>query len=288
MDCQALLQSLICPRPIAFASTVDAAGNVNLSPFSFFNMFSANPPVVVFSPSRRGRDGTTKHSLENIHEVPEAVISIVNYSIVEQMSLASVEYDKGVSEFVKTGLTPVASELVKPPRVAESPASMECKVTQVIPLGTGGGAGNLVICEVVMIHVCEEILAPDGKKADPYLLDAVARMGGDYYTRASGEALFIVPKPNQKKGIGVDQIPDYIRNSRFLTGNNLGRLGNVEKLPEASEVEAFGQDPRIEEIRSRFANHRESLDDHLHQLAKELLEAGDVQTAWKVLLQTHS
>jgi len=285
-ECQGLLQSLVCPRPIAFASTVDAAGNVNLSPFSFFNMFSTNPPIVVFSPSRRGRDASTKHTLENVHEVPEVVINIVNYSIVEQASLASVEYEKGVNEFIKAGLTPVAGTLVQPPRVAESPASLECRVNQVIPLGTGGGAGNLVICEVLLVHVNESVLDPTGKRADPYLLDAVARMGGDYYARANGEAIFVVPKPNQKKGIGVDQIPESIRNSRTLTGNNLGRLGNVEQLPDEQSIQDFAHDPRIREIVSRFANHPESLEDHLHQLAKELLEAGQVAEAWKTLLQS--
>ncbi len=284
-ECQGLLQSLVCPRPIAFASTVDAAGNVNLSPFSFFNLFSTNPPVVVFSPSRRGRDATTKHTLENVQQVPEVVISIVNYSMVEQTSLASVEYEKGISEFIKAGFTPIASEVVKPPRVAESPASLECKVNQIIPLGTGGGAGNLVICEVLLVHVNENVLDSTGKRADPYLLDAVARMGGDYYARATGEAIFAVPKPNQKKGIGVDQIPESIRNSRILTGNNLGRLGNVEHLPEAQSIQTFAHDPRIQEIYERFAHHRESLEDHLHLLAKELLEAGHVEEAWKTLLQ---
>lgn len=285
MEIQALLQSLIVPRPIAFASTVDTNGNVNLSPFSFFNMFSMNPPVVVFSPSRRGRDGSTKHTLENVLEVPEVVINLVNYNIVEQMSLASVEYEKGVDEFIKAGLTPVASELVRPPRVAESPASLECKVMQVMPLGTGGGAGNLVICEVLRVHVTTEVLDATGKRADPYLLDAVARMGGDYYARAGGDAIFVVPKPNQKKGIGVDQIPEPIRNSRILTGNNLGRLGNVEQLPEAESVREFFHDTRIQEIFERFSHHPESLEDHLHSFAKELLEAGKVEEAWKVLLQ---
>ncbi len=285
-ECQALLQSLVIPRPIAFASTVDAQGNANLSPFSFFNMFSMNPPVVVFSPSRRARDGSTKHTLENLWEVPEVVINIVNYAIVEQTSLASVEYEKGVNEFVKAGLTPVASELVKPPRVAESPASMECKVDQIIPLGTGGGAGNLVICHVLRVHVQTAILDATGKRADPYLLDAVARLGGDYYSRVNNEAIFTVPKPNQKKGIGIDQIPEQIRNSRILTGNNLGRLGNIEQLPDDQDIAEYFYDARIQAIFQRFSHHAESLEDHLHLLAQELLVSGNVEEAWKVLLQT--
>ncbi|MDJ1480237.1 flavin reductase family protein [Cytophagaceae bacterium YF14B1] len=285
MESQGLLQSLVCPRPIAFASTVDALGNVNLSPFSFFNMFSTNPPIVVFSPSRRGRDATTKHTYENVLEVPEVVINIVNYAIVEQTSLASVEYEKGVNEFIKAGLTPVPSERVKPPRVAESPASLECRVNEIIPLGTGGGAGTLVVCEVLLVHVKEEVLDASGKRADPRALDLVARMGGDYYAHIANESLFIVPKPNQKKGIGVDQIPFRIRNSRILSGNNLGRLGNTEVMPDKDAVSAFATNPRIAEIFERFSHHTESLEDHLHQLAKELLEAGQVDDAWKTLLQ---
>lgn len=284
-DRQGLLQSLICPRPIAFASTVDAAGNVNLSPFSFFNLFSVNPPVAVFSPSRRGRDGSTKHTLQNVLEVPEVVINIVNHSMVEQTSLASVEYGKGVDEFVKAGFTAVKSSLVQPPRVAESPASLECKVTQVIALGQEGGAGNLVICEILVIHVNENVLDASGQRADPYRLDAVARMGGDYYCRANGGAIFTVPKPNQKMGIGVDVIPARIRHSRILTGNDLGRLGNVEQLPDSQSVTDFSQTEPIREIFVRFAHHAESLEDHLHALAKDFLAAGDTDSAWKTLLQ---
>ncbi len=284
-DRQGLLQSLVCPRPIAFASTVDAAGNVNLSPFSFFNLFSVNPPVAVFSPSRRGRDGSTKHTLQNVLEVPEVVINIVNHSMVEQTSLASVEYGKGVDEFVKAGFTAVKSSLVQPPRVAESPASLECKVTQVIALGQEGGAGNLVICEILVIHVNENVLDASGQRADPYRLDAVARMGGDYYCRANGGAIFTVPKPNQKMGIGVDVIPTRIRHSRILTGNDLGRLGNVEQLPDSQSVTDFSQTEPIREIFVRFAHHAESLEDHLHALAKDFLAAGDTDSAWKTLLQ---
>ncbi|RZS98422.1 flavin reductase family protein [Cecembia calidifontis] len=279
-----LLLGAIAPRPIAFASTIDEAGNVNLSPFSFFNVFSSNPPILIFSPARRVRDNTTKHSLDNVLEVPEVVINIVNFEMVEQMSLASTEYEKGINEFLKSGLTPVPSVKVKPPRVKESPAAFECKVLQVIPLGKEGGAGNLVLCEVLLAHFKDEIFDEQGK-IDPNKLDAVARMGGDWYCRASGSALFEVPKPVKNKGIGVDQIPDVVKKSLVLTGNNLGRLGNVEKLPTKEEVEAFSHDPAIKEMQKRFINDKESFIDHLHQYAKEFLEKGDLDTAWKVLLQ---
>ncbi|WP_143962103.1 flavin reductase family protein [Litoribacter populi] len=274
----------IAPRPIAFASTVDKEGNVNLSPFSFFNAFGSNPPVVVFSPARRVRDNSTKHTLENVHEVSEVVINIVNYKMVEQMSLASTEYDKGVNEFLKAGFTEVKSELVKPPRVAEAPVAFECKVLQVLPVGEGGGAANLVICEILLAHIDENILDTQGK-IDPFKLDPVARMGGDWYCRASGESLFEIPKPLRTKGIGVDNIPAGIRDSVVLTGNNLGRLGNVEKLPTGEEVEEFAHKPELQEIRTRFQNDQESYLFHLHQLAQEYILQGDVDGAWKVLLQ---
>lgn len=279
-----LLLGAIAPRPIAFASTIDEAGNINLSPFSFFNVFGSNPPILIFSPARRVRDNTTKHSLDNVLEVSEVVINIVNYDMVEQMSLASTEYDKGVNEFGKSGLTPEPSILVKPPRVKEAPAAFECKVLQVIPTGKEGGAGNLVLCEVLLAHFKEEIFDDQGI-IDPNKLDAVARMGGDWYCRASGPALFEIPKPVKNKGIGVDQIPVEVRNSTVLTGNNLGRLGNVEKLPTQEEIDDFSHDPTIKEMRARFINDKESFIDHLHQYAKELLEQGDMYSAWKALLQ---
>lgn len=232
------LLGAIAPRPIAFASTIDKEGNVNLSPFSFFNCFGANPPIIVFSPARRGRDNTTKHTYENVLEVPEVVINIVNYDLVQQMSLASTEYKKGVNEFVKAGLTQVASSKIKPPRVGEAPVAFECKVLQVIPTGLDGGAGNLVICEVILAHVKDDILDTEGK-IDPFKLDAVARMGGDWYCRANGEALFTVPKPLEKIGIGIDQLPEALRNSTVLTGNDLGMLANVEQLPAGAESGSF-------------------------------------------------
>lgn len=257
------LLGAVAPRPIAFASTIDKEGNVNLSPFSFFNCFGANPPIVVFSPSRRGRDNTTKHTYENVLEVPEVVINIVNYDMVQQMSLASTEYKKGVNEFIKAGLTPLASTKMKPPRVAEAPVSFECKVLQVIPTGLEGGAGNLVICEVILAHVKDEILDAEGK-IDPYKLDAVARMGGDWYCRANGEALFTVPKPLEKIGIGIDQLPEVIRNSKVLTGNDLGMLANVEQLPEGAE------------------SHRFPVENQLK--AKEYLKDSKITDAWSALL----
>src|SRR5688572_3485211 len=241
---QMLMQGTIAPRPVAFASTTDGNGNVNLSPFSFFNMFSTNPPILIFSPARRVRDNTTKHTLENALATREVVINIGNYSIVEQLSLASTEYEKGVNEFIKAGLTPAPSVMVKPPRVAEAPASFECKVREVISIGDKGGAANLIICEVVLMHVNENVLSADGKSIDPFKLDAVARLGGDWYLRASGDCLFELPKPVKNKGIGVDQLPKHIRCSNLLTGNNLGRLGNTEReqVPTLEEAMDFKND----------------------------------------------
>lgn len=265
------LLGAVTPRPIAFASTVDKNGNVNLSPFSFFNCFGANPPVLVFSPARRGRDNTTKHTYENVREVPEVVINVVTYAMVHQASLASTEYDKGVNEFVKAGFTAHSSDVVKPPRVAEAPVAMECKVLQIIETGDKGAAGNLVICEVVRMHIKEEVLGADGR-IDPYKLDAVARLGGDYYARINGEAIFAVPKPLERKGIGIDQIPAPIRFSKILTGNDLGMLGNVEELPALDNVPAT------------FADVIKRGEAEVHKEASSLLSKGEVENAWKLLL----
>ncbi|MCE2776943.1 MAG: flavin reductase family protein [Algoriphagus sp.] len=283
-ELQALLQGAVAPRPIAFVSSINGAGEVNLSPFSFFNLFSANPPILVFSPSRRVRDKSTKHTLDNVLEVPEVVIHVVGHSLVEQMSLASTEYGKGVNEFVKAGLTEISSNLVAPPRVKEAPLAFECRVNQVISLGEEGGAGNLVICEVLQIHLDERILDASGAIA-PLKLDPVARLGGNWYTKITAESLFQIPKPLTTLGIGVDQIPEEIRFSPVLTGNNLGRLGNVEQLPSKEEVAAFGQTMEVLELKKRFQLDPESWLDHLHRWAQEELESGDVELAWKILLQ---
>ncbi len=280
-----LLLGTIAPRPIAFASTVDKEGHVNLSPFSFFNVFSANPPILVFSPARRARDNSTKHTLENVLEVPEVTISIVNYSMVEQMSLASSEYDRGVDEFIKSGLTAVASDTVRPPRVGEAPAAYECKVIEVKPLGENGGAGNLVICEVQLAHISDDIFL--NSKIDPFKLDAVSRMGGDWYCRAQGDALFEVVKPIKTKGMGVDNIPKSIRNSKVLTGNHLGKLGNVESIPSEQEVNDFANEPEVSAILQYVDHEPDRIQDELHKLAAQHLDAGDPLAAWKVLLQEY-
>ena len=276
------LLGAVGPRPIAFASTIDEEGNRNLSPFSFFNVFSANPPIAIFSPARRGRDNTTKHTYENVKAVPEVVINIVNHDIVEQMSLASTEYAKGVDEFEKSGLTPAKSDLVKPFRVKESPVQFECKVVEVKELGDQGGAGNLVICEIVMIHIHDEILNEDGK-IDVEKIDLVGRMGGNWYVHANGEALFEIQKPLRTLGIGVDSIPEDIRNSKVLTGNDLGRLGNVESLPDETEVNDYKL-MVLSELHYNLADYPEELEKRLHELAHELLEEGKVDEAWKTLL----
>ena len=254
----------VTPRPIAFASTIDSAGNVNLSPFSFFNVFSANPPIMIFSPARRGRDNTTKHTYENVLQVKQVVINIVNYDIVQQMSLSSTEYGKGVNEFEKAGLTPLASQTIKPPRVAESPVQFECRVNEVISLGTEGGAGNLVICEVLKMHINEAVLDPDGK-IDPVKLDAVSRMGGNWYGRAK-QGMFEVPKPLSRLGIGFDQLPEAIRTSKLLTGNDLAKLANVEVLPKGAKAIV-------------------NLEQHIAQEAQKRLVLDDVQGAWELLIK---
>ncbi|SCY75742.1 flavin reductase family protein [Flavobacterium caeni] len=274
---QAYLQGAVAPRPIAFASTLSASGKPNLSPFSFFNLFSANPPILVFSPSRRVRDNTTKHTLENVLETKEVVINVVNYNIVQQASLSSTEYAEGVDEFVKSGLTKLPSLKVKPYRVAESPVQFECKVNDVIALGENGGAGNLVICEVIQMHLSEAILDEAGR-IDQHKIDLVSRLGGNWYSRANA-GLFEVPKPLTTLGIGVDQIPDFVKRSTVFDGNDLGMLGNVESLPTPEEIAVFvGENFAVKGVLSS--------DDALkqHQKAKEYIDQNDVQSAWKVLL----
>jgi flavin reductase (DIM6/NTAB) family NADH-FMN oxidoreductase RutF len=283
LQLQNYLQYAIAPRPICLASTMDKNGNINLSPFSFFNMFSTNPPICVFSPSRRVRDNTTKHTLENLHEVPECVINIVNYDMVQQVSLASVEYTKGINEFIKSGLTMLASDLVKPPRVAESPVQFECVINDIISLGKTAGAGNLIIAEIKLMHINEAILDDEGK-IDQQKIDHVARLGGDWYCRVTPDNLFKVAKPNKNIGIGVDAIPFAIRNSKILTGNNLGQLGNVTTLPSDDEIEAFAQSPQIKELLDATIGDSQTRETQQHLKAKELLDNDSVEDAWKVLL----
>ena len=279
----AYLLSSVGPRPIALASTVDAEGRRNLSPFSFFNVFSANPPVLIFSPARRGRDNTTKHTYENVKTISEVCINVVNYDMVQQVSLASTEYPEGMDEFVKSGLTPLPSELIRPARVKESPVQFECMVKDVVELGDKGGAGNLVISEVVMMHIDEAVLDADGS-IDQEKIDLVARMGKNWYSR-SRNGLFEVEKPIRNMGIGVDKIPENIRLSDILTGNDLGMLGNVEALPEMKDVEIY----RKEELRNLTEGaHGEDLHRILHESAHNKLIEGKVDEAWKILLADNS
>jgi len=275
------LLGAVAPRPIAFVSTMDKEGNSNLSPFSFFNAFSANPPICVFSPARRAKDNTTKHTYENAKEVDEAVINVVDYSLVEQASLSSADFPKGVSEFEKTGLTPLESEMVKPFRVKESPVQMECKVLDIVELGKEGGAGNLVICKVVLMHIREDILQENGA-IDPQKIDLVSRMGGNWYSRASGDSLFEIAKPLSTVGIGVDAIPDHIRNSTILTGNNLAQLGNVESMPTSEMVMELIQGGVYQSLIGVEDKATQILE--IHKKAKELLDAKNVQEAWRLLL----
>ena len=274
---QGYLQSAVAPRPIAFASTVDSFGKPNLSPFSFFNVFSSNPPILIFSPARRVRDNTVKHTLLNAQDTKQVVINVVNYDIVQQASLASTEYAQGVNEFLKSGLTMLPSDIVKPYRVGESPIQFECKVNQIIALGENGGAGNLVICEVLKIHIDEKILDVNGN-IDQHKIDLVSRLGGNWYSR-SNQGLFEVPKPLTTLGIGVDNIPDFVKNSPVFTGNDLGMLGNIEALPTTEEINIF--------VKENFSVKGVlSADDTVkqHQKAKEYIDHDDILSAWKVLL----
>ncbi len=281
MQKQQWLQHAVAPRPVCFASTIDKEGNVNLSPFSFFNLFSSNPPIVVFSPARRVRDNSTKHTLENVLEVPEVVINIVDYAMVQQVSLASCEFPKEVNEFVKAGFTQEAATVVQPPMVKESKVKMECKVVEVKPLGSEGGAGNLVICEVLRMHVDDSILNAEGTMIDQRKLQLIARLGGDWYCKVDEQSLFHVAKPNTQLGIGIDALPETIRNSAVLTGNNLGQLANVHEYPT---VDATFEDERLKNIIQYFSINPDEMDKELHKYAKELLDAGKVNEAWQVLL----
>ncbi len=268
-----LMLGAIAPRPIAFASTIDAEGRPNLSPFSFFNAFGVNPSTIIFSPSRRGRDNTTKDTFDNLKQVPEVVINAVTYSMVEQVSLASTEFPKGVNEFEKAGFTAIASEKIKPFRVAESPVQWECKVRQVIETGSGGGAANLVICEVLLVHINEEILKTDGL-IDTQRIDLVGRMGGDYYVRANGNALFEVEKPLAKPAIGIDALPVHLKNSPLLSGNELGKLGSSEAVPTREEIEQAAQIPGAKEIIENQILTMDAKLEMLHKLIRRQLALG--------------
>ena len=278
------LLTTIAPRPICFASTIDIDGNANLSPFSFFNIFGSNPTTLIFSPARRVRDNTIKHTLENAIATKEVVINVVNYNMVQQMSLASCEYPKGVDEFVKAGFTALASEKVKPFRVKESPVQFECKVREIIETGNEGGAGNLIICEIILMHIDDSVLNLDGK-IDQHKMDLVGRLGSDWYVRANAESLFEVPKPNRNLGMGVDNLPEHIRLSNVLTGNDLGMLANEQNIPDNDSVEIYKRmNKEVMEIHQRFADDAIQLQTELHRLAQYLLSENKVSDAWKVLL----
>ena len=277
---QYYLQHVIAPRPICFASTIDKEGKVNLSPFSFFNLFSSNPPVIIFSPSRRVRNNTTKHTLQNVLEVSEVVVNIVTYDMVQQTSLASCEYPKEVNEFIKAGFTPEPATIVKPPMVKESKVKMECRVLEVKSLGTEGGAGNLVICEILKLHIDDSLL-DENKKIDQRKINHVARLGADWYCKVDESNLFHVPKPNVELGIGIDVLPANIRNSKILTGNNLGRLANVNEMPV---IDASFDDPHLKEIIQYYSINPDEMEKELHIYAGKLLDEGKVNKAWQVLL----
>lgn len=279
------LLGAVGPRPIAFASTVDSEGKPNLAPFSFFNAFGVNPTTLIFSPSRRGRDNTVKNTFENVKEVPEVVVNVVTYSMVEQTSLASTEYEKGVNEFTKAGLTALPSETVKPARVAESPVQFECRVRDVIETGSGGGAANLVVCEVTRLHI-DEAMLDENNMIDQTKIDLVGRMGGDYYVRAHGDALFKVQKPSGNPGMGIDGLPEPIRNSRILTGNHLGKLGNLSEFPGKETLEKIRDDKKYKEIISARQNPKQT-ERKIHQYAAELLDSNKVTEAFAALMAGH-
>jgi flavin reductase (DIM6/NTAB) family NADH-FMN oxidoreductase RutF len=277
---QYYLQHVIGPRPICFASTIDKAGNVNLSPFSFFNMFSSNPPIVIFSPARRVRDNTTKHTLQNVIEIPEVVINMVTYDMVQQASLSSCEYPKGTDEFIKAGFTKEKASLVSPPMVKESKVKLECLVREIKSLGEEGGSGQLVICEVLRMHINDELFDKENK-LDQTKLELVARLGGDWYAHVSKANLFIVPKPNVKLGIGMDALPESIRTSKFFTGNQLAQLANVNEMPV---IDPSFEDDHVKNIVQYFSINPVDMEKEIHQYAAKLINEGKVNEAWQVLL----
>ena len=280
VDAQNFLQHAIAPRPICFASTIDAAGNVNLAPFSFFNMFSSNPPIVIFSPARRVRNNTTKHSLQNVEEIKEVVINIVDADMVHQTSLASCEYPKGINEFEKAGFTQEKATMVSPPMVKESKIKLECKVNEIKSLGTEGGAGNLVICEVLCMHVDESLLDENGK-IDQLKTKQVARLGGDWYLAVNEQNLFKVPKPNTNLGVGIDALPDHVKQSDILTGNHLGQLANVEEMPS---INAAFENEDLKRIFQYYSLNPKDMEVEVHKLAAQLLSHGKEKEAWQILL----
>ena len=278
---QAWLQHAIAPRPIALASTIDKEGNVNLSPFSFFNLFSSNPPIVIFSPARRVRDNTTKHTLENVMDIAEVAINICDYDMVQQVSLSSCEYPKGVDEFDKVGFTKQASSIIKPPLVKEAKIKLECRVNEIKSLGENKGAGQLIIAEVLMMHVDESILNEDKSNIDQTKINLIARLGGDWYLQSNEANLFKVPKPNTLLGIGVDALPQSIRSSKILSGNDLGMLANVNEMPT---INAAFEDEKMKHIVQYFSINPASMENEIQQYAKEILSVGDVEKAWQILL----
>ena len=280
-DVQSYLQHAIAPRPICFASTIDRDGNVNLSPFSFFNLFSSNPPIVIFSPSRRVRDNTTKHTLQNVIEVQEVVINICDYDMVQQVSLSSCEFEKGIDEFIKAGFTKEVATMVKPPMVKEAKIKLECKVNEIKSLGEEGGAGQLVIAEVLCMHVLDSILNDEGTMIDQTKFNHIARLGGDWYCKVDSSNLFKVQKPNIQTGIGVDALPASIVRSNILTGNHLGQLANVHDMPI---IDATFEDERLKSIIQYFSINPTEMENELHIYAKELLDNNKVKEAWQILL----
>jgi len=280
VDKQHYLQHVIAPRPVCFASTIDKKGQVNLSPFSFFNLFSTQPPIVVFSPSRRLRDNSTKHTLENVKEIPEVVINIVTYDMVQQVSLASCEFPKEVSEFIKAGFTEQSATVVKPPMVKESHIKLECRVNEIKPLGTEGGAGNLVICEVLVMHIDDSLL-DESNKPIQQKIHHVARLGANWYCKVDETNLFEVEKPNVKLGIGIDSLPTTVKNSKILTGNHLGQLANVHEIPV---IDPAFDDDHLKQIIQYYSINPDEMEKELHSYAQKLLNTGKMQEAWQVLL----
>ena len=275
-DLHQFILGTVAPRPVAFVSSLDKDGNQNLAPYSFFNAFSSNPPIVVFSSNRKASTNTTKDTLENVRVSGECVINAVNYSMVRQMAVASVEFPRGVSEFQKTGLTPVASDLVKPPRVGESPAAMECIVQDIITLGEGGGAGHLIICKVVRMHVAKEVLG-ERNRIDPQKMDLMGRMGRAYYVRCSGQAIHTIVQDYIPVTIGYDQLPEHIKNSSILTGNDLGKLAGLVSLPDQESMMRVRQ---LEEVKEALSGSKAAL----HYLAKSFIDKGEVATGFNILM----